>query len=135
MFAALAAFAVWLVALPSLASTPTTYRANYDAPLCDDRGATVVAPPPTLVTVNTILDGIAPDTACPDDDAAKLALRGGSDAPSRGPAAAAHADVEAVLPLRLVLADASRVYLAAARAARVALPLGVSHRVERPPRL
>jgi hypothetical protein len=129
MFAALAALAVWLVARPSFA-------ASYDAPLCDDRGATVIAPPPTLVPVRTFFDVAAADSSCPDRDGDKLALRGadGQDAPSRGPAASAHADVEAILPRGLSLADAVRVYVAAARAARVALPLGVSVRVERPPR-
>jgi len=42
----LAALAVWLVAWPASAA----------APLCDDRGASRLAPPPTLDTPNVSID-------------------------------------------------------------------------------
>jgi hypothetical protein len=52
----LAALAVWLVAWPASAA----------APLCDDRGASGFAPPPTLDTPNASVDvGMSPD-ACTD---------------------------------------------------------------------
>ena len=52
----LAAVAVWLVATPASAS----------APLCDSRGASGLAPPPTLDLQNASVDvGMSPD-ACPD---------------------------------------------------------------------
>ena len=130
MFVVLVTLAAWLVARPSFASTPS----SLDAPLCDDRGATVIARPPTLVTPQTSIDVAAPDPECPDGDAAKLALRGSGEGPSRGPATSAHADVEAVLPLRLALADAVSVGVAVARASRIALPAGIRGRVDRPPR-
>ena len=119
-----AALVAWLVATPARAS----------APLCDPRGATMIAPAPELEEHVTSLDAAAPadDAPCGAALAAGRAWRGGSvPAPelSRGsaPTFALTSDVH---PAVGAACGASRTSRASADGERP----GERGRVDRPPR-
>ena len=114
---------LWLVALPAFAS----------GPLCDDRGATRIAPNPTLVMPEQSLDiAIVDDVAACFDRMEKAGFRG-----SRAPAEIfISVAADAALPVRAgappVLSPDVRVTPASEVSARTRP--GIRSRVERPPR-
>jgi hypothetical protein len=93
-----AAFAVWSIATPAFAG----------APLCDPRGATVMAPAPQLQEPETSIDvGVAPDDCADRLDGLKGALKtaeGGRIPPPAPPNAAGDPVVPTFAPA-IVAAD------------------------------
>jgi hypothetical protein len=120
LLVALVALALWLVASPASAS----------APLCDDRGASGLAPPPTLDLQNASVDvGMSPDS-CPDGverDASFHQGRVPEPLPSPTVANALPVDARVTVIPGGAWRRSSSFELAAAR-------LGVRDRLERPPR-
>jgi|HubBroStandDraft_2_1064218.scaffolds.fasta_scaffold130802_2 hypothetical protein len=120
LLVALAAVAVWLVASPASAA----------APLCDNRGASGMAPPPTLDLQNASVDiGMSPD-ACPDGVERDTSFHQGrvpDPLPSASVASALPVDTQVKVPACGVWHRAASLELDAAR-------LGVRDRLERPPR-
>ena len=116
----LAALAVWLVARPARAA----------APLCDDRGASSLAPAPTLDTPNASIDiGMGPEPCQVQVELDASFHQGRAPNPLPAPVGAellpAHARVTVLfagteLCLRVRYLDASR--------------SGVVYRLDRPPR-
>jgi hypothetical protein len=119
LFALLAAMVVWLVA-PA---------ARADAPLCDMRGATAVAPNPTLDTQGGSIDA-TPDDCFGASATARALQRDRSpssvDFGDQGP----RASVPAKLRVRAATPTAALAHFGQA----CTLPSGIRHRVERPPR-
>jgi hypothetical protein len=136
---------LWLVAAPALAAEPPgpfTYALPIEpppapgtpsvAPLCDDRGATVLAPPPVLQAPESTLEqGDDPADACSFVETSTKTYRpvpqGGSDSPSSDGAATTLTRVVATVP------DAAR-EISLPPAVLTAPAAGVRMRVERPPR-
>ncbi len=116
----LAALAVWLVAWPASAA----------APLCDSRGASGFAPPPTLDPQEASVDvGMSPD-ACPDGVERDSSFHQGrvpDPLPSPAVANALPVDAHVTVIACGAWRRSGSFELAAAR-------LGVRDRLERPPR-
>ena len=114
---------LWLVALPAFAS----------GPLCDDRGATRIAPNPTLVTPEQSLDiALADDLATCFDRMEKAGYQGSRAPAELSVSVSADASLHARIAAPRVLRPDVRTAPAAEVSAR-ARP-GMRARVERPPR-
>ncbi|HZU84990.1 MAG TPA: hypothetical protein VE987_18795 [Polyangiaceae bacterium] len=119
-------FAAVTVALWALARPASAMPAG----LCDDRGATAIASPPSLEAPDIAVERVRAPARCSGDDLPWLA----TVKPAHGVAASPALGCEPALPLAgaLVAApqgQASRVWRELHRAAQ-----GVRARVERPPR-
>lgn len=114
--------ALWLVGRPAHAAT--------FAPFCDDRGATALAPPPTLEATD---EAVRRTAAPPCDGEAPifgLALQPAHRVVPTASAAATPAATTAPLPLLPSPLDGPIAFVAR----ETARPAGVRYRVERPPR-
>src|ERR1700722_6592634 len=119
---AIVTVALWSPARPAYAMT---------APLCDDRGATTMAPPPTLQAPDAVIAPSASARACGRDEA----LPGDAAAPGQGPSIApASQGDQAVIAAPLVVPPPPAA-LGAPRARDLVWvdPGGARSRVERPP--
>jgi hypothetical protein len=141
------ALALWLVAAPALAAEPPVAASTYAqpiepppspnapkgiAPLCDDRGATVLAPPPVLQGPESwLVQDDDPADACSSGDSSMKTYRPvprtGGDSPSTFDATTTLTRVVPCVP------EADR-QIALPPAELGAPAPGVRLRVERPPR-
>jgi hypothetical protein len=109
----------WLVAFPAMAA----------GPMCDDRGASAIAPSPTMVTAHATLE------ASVDDDCLQRFLDRVSDNNGRVPMERTEVpDSQAVLPTPAVLAPSLARVLPPLEADFGSESTGVHSRIERPPR-
>jgi hypothetical protein len=121
VFALLATLAVWLVASPAFAA----------APMCDDRGASGMAPAPTLDTPNASVDiGMNPDTCSLHVERDASYHEGRAPQPLPSPHGADLLPADHAVTLH-VLPSGSTARESAVDAARSGIP----SRLERPPRL
>src|SRR5579884_797187 len=68
--------AVWAVAIPAFASP---------APLCDDRGATLLATPPALEAPDVAIERARASATCDEDAPVGVAVLPGQNAPVTAP--------------------------------------------------
>ena len=112
---------MWLVALPAFAS----------GPLCDDRGATRIAPNPTLIVPQeSFATQGGSDTDC-NARSQEAAYHDGHRAPERG---VDPTPAQAVLPEGVNVIDAPEASPLCVHLPRGGFRPGTRYRIERPPR-
>jgi hypothetical protein len=114
------ALAVWLVQRPASAA----------APFCDDRGAIMLAPPPTLDTQDASIDVGSSNEGCFEH----AGMLPGLDQGSRSDPAPAPQNVQTTLPAVDGSIPAADVCLVALCESAVLHRPGIRSRLERPPR-
>jgi hypothetical protein len=123
LFSALV-LALWTFARPASAAT--------FAPFCDDRGATALAPPPTLEPTDEALLRLAAPSRDASDDGSPTT--GSTVVPARRLVSSSASELAAVRPLSLpAISPSPTTPLVSFEPAAVPHP-GVRFRIERPPR-